>query len=809
MPSILLRSVCFFVAVVAPLFAADHSVDPVLWYRHPAQTWGDAFPVGNGRLGGMVFGGIPKERIQLNEDTIWNGKKRDRINPGALEALPEVRRLLFESKVSAAEALEDQKMVSIPNRQPPYQPLGDLNIEFSGLDNASDYRRELNLATGVVRVSYRLGETGCFREVFSSAPDQAIVVRISCDKPGLVSFHATLTREQDSQTTVAAPDRVMLQGEAKAHSTYWQMPWMTPERRNAELDQIEPQGVKFRAVLRALNEGGQLEVSGSDLIVSRANAVTMILVAATDYRGGDLSLACEQYLARVAKPYPTLMDAHVKDHEKLFRRVELKLEKAGNGSSVERLPTDERLARLKRGEEDPGLSALYFQFGRYLLMGSSRPGTMAANLQGIWNDRMTPPWDSKYTTNINVEMNYWPAEVGNLAETTGPLFDLVSMSLDSGRRTAKQMYGARGFVFHHNLDAWGDTAPVDYAYVGIWPMGGAWLALHYWEHYQFGMDRTFLRRDAYPIMKEASQFLLDFLIDDGKGHLITNPSYSPENSYRMADGTVGRQTVGATMDYEIIYSLFNASIRASQILGIDPEYSTELQKALKRIPVLRIGKHGQLQEWSEDYDENEPGMSHVSHLFALFPADEITVRGTPDLASAARISLNNRIQNGAGKSGWPAAWYSNLFARLEEGDRAYECIRNLLFSGSESLLNANRRFFQIDANFGGASGIAEMLLQSHSGVIAILPALPSAWPEGHFSGLRARGNVEVEASWKGGKAVSAVLRPGIPGELRLRPPNGQRIAKIQSGGRTVKAIESAGVWQVSVKLSHEYVIIFE
>jgi alpha-L-fucosidase 2 len=809
MPSFLLRSVCFFVAVVAPLFAADHPVDPVLWYRHPAQTWGDALPVGNGRLGGMVFGGVVKERIQLNEDTIWNGKKRDRINPGSLEALPEVRRLLFDGKVREAETVEEQKMVGIPHRQPPYQPLGDLNIEFSGLDSASDYRRELNLATGVVRVSYHLGETGCFREVFSSAPDQAIVVRISCDKPGLVSFDATLTREQDSQTTVAAPDRVILQGEAKAHNTYWQFPWMTPERRRSELAQIEPTGVKFRAVLRALNEGGQVEVSGSDLLVSKATAVTLLLVVATDYRGGDPASICEQYLARSAKPYSTLFAAHIKDHEALFRRVELKLEQTGSGSSVESLPTDERLARIKSGQEDPGLSALYFQFGRYLLMGSSRPGTMAANLQGIWNDSMTPPWDSKYTTNINLEMNYWPAEVGNLAETTGALFDLVKMSIDNGRRTAKQMYGARGFVFHHNIDAWGDTAPVDYAYVGIWPMGGAWLALHYWDHYQYGMDRTFLKQDAYPVMKEASQFVLDFMIDDGRGHLITNPSYSPENSYRMPDGTVGRQTVGATMDYEIIYSLFHATISASQILGTDPEYRTQLQAALERIPPLKIGKHGQLQEWSEDYEENEPGMSHVSHLFALFPADEITVRRTPDLAKAARISLDRRIQNGAGKDGWPAAWYSNLFSRLEDGDRAYACIRNLLFSGSETLLNANRRFFQIDANFGAASGIAEMLLQSHSGVIAILPALPSAWPEGHFSGFRARGNIEVDASWKDGKAVSAVLRPGIAGEFNLRPPNGQRIVKIQSGGRTVKAIESAGVWQALFELGHEYVIIFE
>ncbi len=797
----------FLLAAAAPLCAADRAADPVLWYKHPAQKWGDALPIGNGRLGGMVFGGIAEERIQLNEDTIWNGKKRDRINPEAFKALPEVRRLLFEGKAKEAETLEDEKMVGIPHRQPPYQPLGDLNIQFAGQDNAIDYRRELNLATGIVRVSYRVGEASCVREVFSSVPDQVLVVRVSCDKPGLVSFHATLTREQDSETTVAAPNEVILQGEAKAHKTYWQAPWMTPERRAAELAQIEPTGVKFRAVLKAVNEGGQVEASGSELIVTKANAVTLLLVAATNYRGGDPVAACAQYMARATKPFAALKAAHTADHEKLFRRVELTL--AASDPSVESLPTDERLVRLKSGKEDPGLSALYFQFGRYLLMGSSRPGTMAANLQGIWNDSMTPPWDSKYTTNINVQMNYWPAEVGNLPETTGPLFDLVNMTLDNGRRTAKEMYGARGFVFHHNIDAWGDAAPVDYGYDGIWPMGGAWLALHYWDHYQYGLDRAFLKRDAYPIMKEASQFLLDFMIDDGKGHLITNPSYSPENSYRMPDGSIGRQTVGATMDYEIIYSLFHATIDASKILGTDSEYRTQLQNALKRIPDLKIGKHGQLQEWSQDYDENEPGMSHVSHLFALYPADEITLRGTPELAKAARVSLERRVQNGAGRSGWAAGWYSNLWARLEDGDHAHQHIRALLSTSAESLLNASRRYFQIDANLGGASGIAEMLLQSHSGVIAILPALPSAWPEGRFHGLRAHGNVEVDASWKNGKAVSAAMRPGVAGEFRVRPPHGQRIAKIQASGRTVKAIESDGVWQVRLESGREYVISFE
>ena len=340
-------------------------------------------------------------------------------------------------------------------------------------------------------------------------------------------------------------------------------------------------------------------------------------------------------------------------------------------------------------------------------------------------------------------------------------------------------------------------------------MGGAWMALHYWDHYQFGLDRAFQSREAYPIMKEASQFLLDFMVDDGKGHLVTNPSYSPENSYRMADGTIGRQTVGATMDYEIIYALFHATMGAAQILGIDAGYRAQLDNALRRIPDLRIGKHGQLQEWSEDYDEPTPGMSHVSHLFALFPSDEITLRSTPELAKAARISLERREENAGGRSGWPSAWYANLWARLEDGDRANRHIRDLLAVSSESLLNANRRWFQIDANFGGASGIAEMLLQSHSGVIAFLPALPSAWSEGHFRGLKARGDVEVDANWHAGKAVTAALRPAVAGEFKLRPPHGQRIAKIQTSGHTVKVVEADGNWQVRLKPNREYTITFE
>jgi alpha-L-fucosidase 2 len=807
MTNAILRSIVLLgLAIPASVSASN----PVLWYQHPAAQWRDGLPVGNGRLGGMVFGGITEEHIQLNEDTVWDGKKGGiRLNPEARRALPEVRKLLFEGKPREAEQLEDKDMLGIPNRQPMYQTLGDIYITFAGQDGAVDYRRELDLATGIARIAYRVGDATYTREVFSSAPDQVLVVRLTCDKPGHLSFHATLNRPQDSQTTTVAPDRVVLQGEAIAHTSFWINPRMPAEKLKAEEANLQPDGVKFRAELRVLNDGGQLSVSGSDANVSNANAVTLLLVAATDYRGGDPKAECAHYLLHAMKPYATLKAAAVADQEKLFNRVRLEISSPEVDSSVAGLPTDERLARVRQGKSDPGLEALYFQFGRYLLMGSSRPGTLAASLQGIWNDSLAPPWDSKYTTNINVEMNYWPAEVGNLAETAGPFFDLVKDNIPSGEKTAREMYGARGFVFHHNLDAWGDTAPVDYGYVGVWPMGAAWMALHFWDHYEFGMDRSFLRSQAYPIMKGASQFLLDYLIDDGKGHLVTNPSYSPENSYRLPDGTIGRQTVGATMDYEMIYTLFHATADASEILRTDAGYRARLEDALKRIPGLKIGKYGQLQEWSEDYDENEPGVGHVSHLFALFPADEITVNGTPELANAARISLERREQHGAGRSGWPSAWYANLWARLDNGDKANEHIQDLLATSSDNLMNAGRRWFQIDANFGGASGIAQMLLQSHSGVIALLPALPTAWPDGIFRGLRARGDVEVDASWKGGHATSATLLPGLAGVFKIRPPHGQRIARIQSGGQKIAATESDGIWSASLEAHKRYTITFE
>jgi alpha-L-fucosidase 2 len=799
--------------LAASLAVATHSLAQdsrcTLWYRQPATNWVDALPLGNGRIGAMVFGGIERERIQLNEDTIWNGQKRDRVNPEAAKYLPEVRRLLFDGKPLEATALEDQKLMGIPNRQPPYQPLGDLFLTFPNQEDFADYRRELDLQTGVAKVTYRLGQNLFTREIFVSAPDQALVVQLSCDHPHRISFRAALTRSQDAHIVSAGPDRLILTGEALAHSSTWISTNMTAQRLTLERDQLETNGVKFQAVLRAIAEGGNMSAEGDELVVTNANAVTLLLVAATDYHGGNPSAACDSCLSAAAKPFAKLRSAQVADHQNLFNRVDLRLGTAASEQAAALLPTDERLARFRNGSDDPGLAALYFQFGRYLLMDSSRPGCMAANLQGIWNDKMAPPWDSKYTININTEMNYWPAEVANLSETTGPLFDLVRLSLENGRRTAREMYGCGGFCFHHNLDAWGDTDPVDYAYCGIWPMGGAWLALHFWEHYRFGLDRRFLRREAYPVMKEAAEFLLDFLVDDGHGHLVTNPSLSPENSYRMADGKTAYQTAGPAMDDEIVYGLFTACIQASETLGIDSDFRAKLTATLRRIPPLKIGRYGQLQEWSQDYDEPSPGMGHVSHLFALYPGNEITLRGTPELARAARTSLERRVAHGGGKGGFPAAWYACLWARLEDGDRAYAHIRNLLARSSSATLLNGQRVFQIDANFGGTAAIAEMLLQSHAGEIAFLPARPKLWPDGQFKGLRARGGIEADLAWNGGQATSALLRSSSSGEQRLRPPRGQRISGVSCNGRNIAVKNDPdGACRIQLKSGREYSITF-
>jgi len=776
-----LIAVVFTAAAPSPA-AAEPDPALTLWYDAPAKQWTDALPVGNGRLGAMIFGGVSEERLQFNEDTLWIGEPHNYAHEGAADHLDEIRKLLFEGKQREAQQLAAQKFMSVPLRQAPYQPFGDVALSFPGHEKATDYRRTLDLSTATATVRYNVGDATYTREVIASHPDDVIAVRITASKPGALNVKVALTSPQ--------PDYETSSGEiagGKTLAIHGQLPKDFPR-----YDKPIEQPLKYHAALRIHTEGdgakAAIDEASGGVAITGADAVTLLLAAATSYRdfedtAGDPEAKATQTIERAAgKSFDAIRQAHIADYQRLFNRMTLHIG-ADDAPDHATTPTDRRIKAFTLGG-DPQLAATYFHFARYLMIACSRPGGQPANLQGLWNHQLRPPWECKYTVNINTEMNYWPAEMCDLSECHDPLFDALEDLVISGARVAKTHYNAPGWVLHHNFDLWRGAAPINASNHGIWPTGGAWLTQHLWWRFEFTGDKQFLEDRAYPIMKQAATFFLHYLVEDPRNDhrwLISGPSNSPE---------IGGLVMGPTMDHQIIRALFRNTAAAADTLGVDADFAQRLRETARRIAPNQIGQHGQLQEWLEDKDDPTNHHRHVSHLWGLHPGREINPRDTPQLAAAAMQSLRFR---GDGGTGWSKAWKINFWARFRDGDHAGKMLESLIATGTYPNMFDAHPPFQIDGNFGGASGIAEMILQSHLLIegadvsktphgyeILVLPALPSAWTHGKITGLKTRGGLTATVEWdrRDGAEATVTLAATRDGVFDLRAPSGMTIADV-------------------------------